>query len=209
MNKLTKFFQADNSEFFALFGQSGDNLLHGAELLGKLLDVPDSKRAGLFKEIVACEHDGDEITSKINRRLDRTFVTPFDREDIYALATRLDDTLDFIEEAADYVSLYQLETIRPAAKNQAELVFLACQQLVPALTKLNGFQDISQYTDEIYNLERQGDRVVRDAIAELFKSEKDAKTLLAWKDMFERLEDALDAAKHVSSALKGITIRNS
>lgn len=184
-------------------------MLQGAELLERLLRAPIKERGSLLSGIVDCERQGDNLTRKINERLNKTFVTPFEREDIYELAARLDDVLDFIEEAAAYLSLYQIRTIREEAKRQSKLITGACRELEAALNKLNGFEDISEHAEAVFKLEHEGDRLVRTAITDLFHSEKDAKPLLAWKDLFERLEDTLDAAKHTASTLKGITIRNS
>jgi predicted phosphate transport protein (TIGR00153 family) len=204
---LGKFFAVDNKEFFVLFEAAGNNVLYGAQLLDKFLR--HAERPKLMKEIVACEHEGDRLTSQLTDRLNKTFVTPFDREDIYELASDLDDILDFIEEAAHYINLYKIERIRPEAVKQSEVLVKSMKEIATALPKLEGFQDITAHTNEVYELERQGDRLVRDAIAKLFGEEDNPKALMAWKDMFERLEDAIDAAKHTTSVLKGITIRNS
>lgn len=207
MISIKKIFAVNNGEFFEMFERDGVNILRGAELLDKLMNDP--KRKTLAKDIIVCEHEGDKITLEITQRLNQTFVTPFDREDIYELATELDDILDFIEESADYISLYQLTKIRPHAKKQTAILVKAVKEISLALPKLQGFKDINDHITEIYRLEHEGDKVVREAIATLFKEDVDHKTLYAWKDVFDRLEDAIDKSEKVAHILKGIVIRNS
>lgn len=207
MHRLIKIFRIDNTRFFEDFDRAGLNTLRGAKLLNKMLENPDRKT--LARDIIVCEHEGDEITKDIATRLNRTFVTPFEREDILDLSTEIDDVLDFIEEIADYLGLYRIKEIKPHAVKQSEILLKATKEISIALPKLHGFNDISGHLTEIYRLEHEGDRVVREAIAKLFKSNADPKMLMAWKDLFERLEDAIDATEKVANTLKGIVIRNS
>ena len=148
------------------------------------------------------------ITHDIIHRLNQTFVTPIDREDIYALASGLDDIVDWIEEVADFFALYRIEAPMSQAQQQAKILNLSCQQVAAAIPRLRGFEDIHHYTVEINRYENEGDRVVREALASLFEAGIDPMLVIRWKDIFERLEDAIDATERVSNILEGITIKN-
>ena len=208
MARITQAFAPRDRAYFELFEEAGRNIQHSAELLYTLLsDFPDE--SGLAKEIRDCEHEGDRITHEILDRLNHTFVTPIDREDILALTSALDDIVDFIEEVADYLGLYKIEAPMDQAIKLAEVLKAASTQIAEAIPLLRGFKDISEYTVEINRLENEGDRIVREAIASLFDGGIDPMVVIRWKDLFERLEDAIDAAEHVAHILQGIVIKNS
>jgi uncharacterized protein len=193
--------------YFELFEDAGNNVMRSGELLEQLLsDYPD--RHQLAAEIRDCEHDGDRITHDILDRLNRTVPTPIDREDVLALTSSLDDIVDFIEEVADYLGLYKIEAPMDQAIKLAEVLNLACRQIGEAVPKLRGFHDISAYTVEINRLENEGDRITREAIASLFNGGIDPMVVIRWKDLFERLEDAIDATEHVAHILEAIVIKN-
>ena len=135
--------------------------------------------------------------------------TPIDREDILALASALDDIVDFIEEVADYLGLYKIEAPMDQAIKLAEVLNLSCRQIGEAIPRLRGFTDISGHTVEINRLENEGDRITREAIASLFDGGIDPMVVIRWKDLFERLEDAIDATEHVAHILEAIVIKNS
>ena len=164
--------------------------------------------AELARDILVCEQEGDRITHDIIQRLNQTFVTPIDREDIYGLASGLDDIVDWIEEVADFFGLYQIEAPMAQAQQQARILNMACQQVAKAIPRLRGFEDIHHYTVEINRYENEGDRVVREALASLFEAGIDPMLVIRWKDIFERLEDAIDATERVANILEGITIKN-
>jgi predicted phosphate transport protein (TIGR00153 family) len=207
MVQLSKLFAPKEREFFALFEEAGANIVLAAGLLERMLDKwPD--HGELARDIVVCEQEGDRITHDIIHRLNQTFVTPIDREDIYALASGLDDIVDWVEEVADFFALYRIEAPMAQAQHQARLLHLACQQVAAAIPRLRGFQDIHHYTVEINRYENEGDRVVREALASLFEAGIDPMMVIRWKDIFERLEDAIDATESVSNILEGITIKN-
>jgi predicted phosphate transport protein (TIGR00153 family) len=172
-----------------------------------LARYPDS--ADLARDIVICEQAGDRITHDIIQRLNQTFVTPIDREDILELGSRLDDVVDLIDEVADYLGLYRIEAPMEQAQRLAHILLQSCRQMAEAMPRLRTFQDIRHYTVEINRLENDGDRVVRDAVASLFQSGIDPMVVIRWKDIFERLEEAIDATEHVANALEGIVIKNS
>jgi uncharacterized protein len=195
-------------EFFDLFEEAGGNIVRATDLLEQMLrDFPD--RSGLARDILICEQEGDRITHDIIRRLNETFVTPIDREDIYALASALDDVVDFAEEVADYLGLYKIEAPMEQGQRMAEVLHQAGRQIAEAVPRLRGFQDISHYTVEINRLENDGDRIVREAMAALFDNGIDPMVVIRWKDIYERLESAIDATEHVANILEGIVIKNS
>jgi uncharacterized protein len=194
--------------YFDLFEDAGNNVMRSAELLERLLvDYPDNRQ--LAAEIRDCEHDGDRITHDILDRLNHTVATPIDREDVLALASALDDIVDFVEEVADYLGLYKIEAPMDQAIKLAEVLNLSCRQIAEAIPRLRGFNDISSHTVEINRLENEGDRITREAIASLFDGGIDPMVVIRWKDLFERLEDAIDASEHVAHILEAIVIKNS
>jgi predicted phosphate transport protein (TIGR00153 family) len=195
-------------EFFDLFEEAGGNIVRAADLLEQmLLDYPD--RSQLARDILICEQEGDRITHDIIRRLNETFVTPIDREDIYALASALDDVVDFAEEVADYLGLYKIEAPMEQAQQLAKVLHQAARQIAEVMPRLRGFQDISHYTVEINRLENDGDRITREAMASLFDDGIDPMVVIRWKDIYERLESAIDATEHVANIVEGIVIKNS
>ena len=208
MPRITQAFAPRDRVYFELFEEAGNNILRSAELLERLLaDYPDHRH--LAQDIRDCEHEGDRITHEILDRLNHTFVTPIDREDILALASALDDIADYIEEVADYLGLYKIEAPMDQAIKLAEVIHKAARQIAEAIPRLRGFNDISEHTVEINRLENEGDRITREAIASLFDVGIDPMVVIRWKDLFERLEDAIDASEHVAHILEGIVIKNS
>jgi uncharacterized protein len=199
-------FPRDRS-FFDLFSEAGQNTLRSARLLDEMMsDWPDD--SGLAREILKTEQEGDRITHDIIRRLNSSFVTPIDREDIYALATRLDDIVDYIEEAADFLGLYKIEAPMSQAYELTAILVGCCEQLALTLENLRSFRDLDPYLIEIHRLENEGDRVSRDAVAALFSNGIDPMVVIRWKDMFAVLEKAIDATETAAHIIEGITIRN-
>src|SRR5213593_119207 len=167
MPRLAQVFVPRDREFFDLFEEAGTNIVRAADLLDQMLRAfPD--RRDLARDILICEQEGDRITHDIIQRLNQTFVTPIDREDIYALASALDDIVDFTEEVADYLGLYKIEAPMEQAQRLAHVLLQAARQIEEAMPRLRGFKDISHYTVEINRLENDGDRITREAIAALF-----------------------------------------
>jgi predicted phosphate transport protein (TIGR00153 family) len=193
--------------FFDLFAEGGQNTLRTAKLLRDLLERwPDD--GGLATDILKAEQEGDRITHDIIRRLNTTFVTPIDREDIYALATQMDDIVDDIEETADFMGLYQIEAAMDQSLAMAEVLVKSCEQLYGLLQNLRGFKDLDNYWIEIHRLENDGDRIYRDAVASLFSNGIDPMVVIRWRDIFLRLERAIDATETTASILEGIVIKN-
>ncbi len=194
--------------FFDLLREEGENALRTAELLQQMLERWPDEREGLAREILKAEQEGDRITHDIIQRLNQTFVTPFDREDIYGLATKMDDIVDYIEEAADFLNLYGIEAPMQQASDMAEVLVLACRQLSMALSELKGFKKLDQYWIEIHRLENDGDRISRDAVASLFTGGIDPMVVIRWKDIFVVLEKAIDSTEAVAHIIESVVIKN-
>ncbi len=207
MARLSQVFVPKDREFFDLFEEAAANCERAAGLLDEMLaEFPE--KAGLAREILLREQDGDRITHDLINRLNQTFVTPIDREDILELASALDDVVDLIEEAADYLILYKVEAPMEQAQQLARILRASCRQVAEAMPRMRGFQDISHYTVEIHRLENDGDRAVREAVASLFDTGVDPMFVIRWKDIFERLEGGIDATEHVADVLESIVIKN-
>ncbi len=195
-------------KFYRLFEQDVANIVQAAEVLAALLSQESGRREAAQTKIQDLEHSGDEITHDIIRSLNRTFVTPFDREDIYALASGLDDILDYIEEISQTLSLYKIDAVPPAAAELADLLLLAVQQLQEALGKLEQQKDIDPHWIEVHRIENVGDQVVRRAIGELFGDATDPIEVMKLKDLYDLLEDCLDTCEDVANVIENIVIRN-
>ncbi len=194
--------------FFDLFIQAGHNTVHAARLLDRMMHSwPDEK--DLAREILLAEQEGDKITHTIVQRLNSTFVTPIDREDIYGLATQIDDIVDYTEEAADFLGLYRIEAPMAQAQALTKVLVASCEQLEMGLEHLPEFKDLDKYWIEIHRLENDGDRISRDAVASLFSNGIDPMIVIRWKDMFAVLEEAIDSTETAAQILEGIVIKNS
>lgn len=205
--RLSQVFAPKDREFFDLFEEAARNIARAADLLDQMLVAwPDRKE--LAREILVCEQEGDRITHDIIHRLNATFVTPIDREDILALASALDDIIDYTEEVADFLGLYRIEAPMEAAQRMANILVQTTRQVAEAMPRMRSFRDINHYTVEINRLENDGDRVLREALAALFEGGTDPLLVIRWKDIYERLEQAIDACEHVANLLEGIVIKN-
>jgi uncharacterized protein len=194
--------------FFDLFTEAGQNTVRAANLLTEMLAKwPDDE--GLARDILKCESEGDRITHDIVQRVNNTFVTPIDQEDIYGLATKLDDIVDHIEEVADFLGLYKIEAPMAQSQAMAEVLVKSCEQLAQLLAHLRGFKDLEPYWIEIHRLENDGDRLYRDAVASLFANGIDPMVVIRWKDIFGVLERAIDATETAAHIVEGIVIKNS
>jgi predicted phosphate transport protein (TIGR00153 family) len=193
--------------FFDLFVEDAANVLGAARLLEAMLRSYDQleRRAG---EIRDAEHRGDEISHDIGRRLEATFVTPFDREEIHGLISGLDDVLDYIEEVADTFVLYRIDAPTKTAIEQAAIVVKQCEQIHEALGHLRGFRGLEPYWIEVHRLENEGDQLARKAIAGLFANEQDAIKLVKWKDVYGLLEHTIDMCEDVANIIERIVVKN-
>ena len=207
MPSLSQFLAPNEREYFELFERAGANIVRAAGLLEELLATyPDHRE--LADTIRDCEHAGDRIVHDTIQRLNHTFVTPLDREDIHELASALDDIVDYTDEVADYLGVYKIEAPMEQAQQLAVVLAQAARQVAEALAHLRGFKDITKYTVEVHRLENEGDRIVRDAVGSLFEGGIDPMVVIRWKDIYERLESAIDATERAAYIIEGIVIKN-
>src|SRR3954469_3396513 len=205
MSRLSALFAPREREFFDLFEEAGNNCQLAAELLERMLaQWPAHRQRG--RDGVICEQEGDPITHDIIQGLNQPFVAPFDREDIIALPSGLDDIVDFIEEVADFLGLYRIEASTEQAERMAAVLHEATRQINGAIPRLRSLQDIHHYTVEVNRLENEGDRMLRVAVAALFTDGIDPMVVIRWKDIYERLEDAIDATETAVNIMEGIII---
>lgn len=197
-----------DTKFFDLFADMARNLGDGARLLKQTLD--DFKdvdaRVQQLKDI---EHRGDEMTHNVLTRLNQTFITPFDREDIYRLASSLDDVLDFVYAAGVRLIMYKITSAPEAASRLAEIIIKQCDQLSQAMVKLDKKNDlVLENCVEINRLENEADQIARAAIALLFEKEKDPISLIKLKELYEVLETATDKAEDAANVLEGVVLKS-
>ena len=208
MARLSQLFMPREREFYDLFEEAAANIVRAAAMLEEMLESWPEK-SELAREILLAEQEGDRITHDIIHKLNQTFVTPIDREDILALASGLDDILDFTEEVADFLGLYRIEAPMDQAIELAKVLHQACRQVHEVVPRLRTQQDVSHYVVEIHRLENDGDRLERLALASLFERAVDPMVVIRWKDIFERLESAVDATETVANTIQGIVLKNS
>jgi uncharacterized protein len=193
--------------FFDMFVEDAANVLDAARHLEEMLrtykDV--EQRA---KEIYAMEHHGDELSHEISKRLNTTFITPFDREDIHGLISGLDDILDLVEEVADTFILYNVTLPTPTSIEQASIITRQCEQIHAALSKLRDFKGLETYWIEIHRLENEGDRITRAAVAGLFDDKTKATDLVKWKDIYRLLESCIDKCEDVADIIEKICVKH-
>lgn len=196
------------TEFFTFFAAGGENALEVARLVDRRFrEHPNS---GVTQEVVkAAETAGDAITRDLITLLNTQYLTPFDREDIYMLATELDDVVDYLEEASDLLGLYGVELPTRHAVEQCAIIVKAVEQLAIALDNLKGMRGVQDAVDEVKRLEDDGDRVLRDALASLFRDDRiDPLIVIRWKDIYEALERALDACETAANVIANILVKN-
>ena len=201
-------FRPTDSTFYDLFTESARNLVSGAELLAELLDN-GADRKDLAARMREAEHAGDETTHAIVRRVNSTFVTPFDREDIYRLAAGLDDVMDFMEEAVESVVLYEVEELPGELAHQVEVLQRAAEVTAEAMPRLRTMADLEEYWIEINRLENDGDKAYRHIVAKLFSGQYDALTVLKLKNVVDNLESAIDAFESVANTVEQIAVKES
>ena len=194
-------------KFYTDFQALADELKSGARLLEAMLepDHPVWNRADEIKEV---EHKCDFLTHAIIQRLNRTFVTPLDREDIHALARSLDDVMDSIDDAASLIRLYRLDRVRFGARELAHIITASTDQVRLALDALEHHKGILGHAVEINRLENEADRVHQQAVSRLFDEERDPLMVMKWKEMLDFLEDATDRCEDVANVLEGVMVKH-
>ena len=196
-------------EFFDLYNRAAENTVAISRQVIELLDSFPDRSDAIATRVKELEHEGDRITHEIVDLVNRTFVTPFDRDDMYRLAGALDDVCDHVEEAAQKIVDYGVRDIRDAAKEQARVIEKSAMKLTEAIARLEGFKDSRRQLIELRELEDEGDAIARHAIAELFTSiGGDALAVIRWKDIHEQLEDAVDACENAADVLEAIVVKN-
>jgi len=197
------------TSFYGMFATSGENLVVGARLLKELLGADLADRKDIAERMRGAEHAGDEATHAIMRELNESFVTPFDREDIYRLASSLDDVMDAMEAAVDLVVLYQIGDLPDEIADQVDVLERAAELTAEAMPRLRSMKDLSEYWIELNRLENQGDQVYRRLLARLFSGEYDTLTVLKLKEVVDQLEEAADAFEHVANTVETIAVKES
>lgn len=197
----------DNA-FYAMFTEAGRNVADAVDVLHGLTD-PNANREAIAKQLRELEHVGDSVTHRIMRQLNTSFVTPFDREDIYRLASALDDVVDAIEAAADFVVLADVGKLPPLMSEQIALLKRAADETAEAMSRLPTLRDLEPYWIEVNRLENEADRVYRKLLSKLFSGDYDALTMVKLREVADGFEDAADALEHVAHAVESIAVKES
>jgi uncharacterized protein len=193
--------------FFHMFAQQAENVHAGAEAMVEMLEHFENAETGASK-VESYEHAGDTITHNIMTRLNQTFITPFDREDIHELASKIDDVIDLVDAAATRLVTYGVKTVRPGVVDLAKTVRDATVQIVAAVRVLEQEDHILDHCIEINRLENQADRQCRDLIGKLFEQERDPVQIIKWKEIIETLEFATDKCEDVANVIEAVTLKN-
>jgi uncharacterized protein len=201
-------FRPVDASFYDLFSEQSEHLVTGARLLAEMLS-DTSDRQDVARRMREAEHDADETTHAIIRRVNTTFVTPFDREDIYSLASGLDDIMDMMDEAVDLVLLYEVKVLPAELSNQVEVIQRCADITSEAMPRLQSMADLEDYWIEINRLENMGDKSYRRTLANLFSGEFKAIEVLKLKDIVTSLEGAIDAFEKVANIVEQIAVKES
>ncbi len=193
-------------DYFRLFSEQAANLDSAAQLLVKFMNEDD--REHVAAAILEHEHVGDKIVHDIVRRLNKSFITPIDREDIYDLVSTADEVLDSIEEAVGLVIIYRVDGITSYARRQAEVIAKATPILRECMDNLEKPKGLDERIIAVNSLENDGDRIEREAIASLFEGNTDCTDIIKWKDIYETLESAIDECEHVANVIESIVLKH-
>jgi predicted phosphate transport protein (TIGR00153 family) len=200
-----------DTAFYDYFSRAAKNLVRGTELLADIV-LPDSDVQGISERLTEVEHDSDQITHELYKKINTTFVTPFDREDIYRLGSGLDDVMDHIEAVGSMVYLYGLTKMPALPREVHEMIDVLDRQAkltAAAMPRLRGMKNLAEYWVECNRLENEGDRTYRMLLVRLFSGEYDALTVLKMKEVVEELERACDAFEHVANTVETIAVKES
>lgn len=194
-------------KFYDDFKLMADQLRHGARLLEAMfaVDPPLADKAHEIKEV---EHQCDFLTHEIIQRLNKTFVTPIDREDIHELAKTLDDVMDAIDNAASLIPLYRIDFIRPGARELTQVIIKQTDEIRAAVAALDQKKGVLPHAIEINRLENEADKIHKQAIGQLFDEEKDPIALIKWKEIYNVLEEATDACEDVANLLENVVVKH-
>ena len=197
-----------DSAFYDMFTEAGRNVADTVDVLSGLID-PNANREAIAKNLREREHAGDAVTHRIMRQLNTSFVTPFDREDIYRLASALDDVVDAVEAAADFVVLADVGKLPPLMLEQIMLLQRSANETAEAMSRLKTLRDLEPYWIEVNRLENEADRVYRKLLSKLFSGDYDALTMVKLREVADGLEEAADALEHVAHAVETIAVKES
>lgn len=200
-------FMPHDGDFFVLFQKQAENIVLGAQAFVRMLEhysaVPEQ-----VQSIKAIEHAGDEITHQLFRKLNQTFITPFDREDIHELGSTMDDVIDLIDAAASRFVLYRVAHIRPGTVELCKVLAAATVETSAAVHAMQSPDKALQHVIEINRLENESDRICRTLIAQLFEEEKKPVEIIKWKEIFEVIETAVDKCEDVSNVIESVILKN-
>ena len=197
-----------DTAFYQMFAEAGRNVSESAQVLAGLID-PNANRESIAKELREREHAGDSVTHRIMRQLNTSFVTPFDREDIYRLAAGLDDVVDAIEAAAAFIVLADVGKLPALMIDQINLLVRSAAETADAMSRLKTLRDLEPYWIEVNRLENEADRVYRKLLSRLFSGDYDALTMVKLREVADGFEDAADALEHVAHAVETIAVKES
>ena len=212
INNFFQFLVPKDKKFFPLFEEASSNLIEIATNLHEAVNLPLKEREVLFQKIDALEQKGEDITRQTNLELSRNFITPFDREDIHALITSIDNVADYLHGAASRMRLYQVDKITKSIRKLTEINLEACQNIDVAVRELRDLKKMKNITDAIVRinkLENKSDNVYDKAVLDLFENETDAKNIIKYKEVLSVLENAADKCKSVASVLESISVKHS
>jgi len=195
------------AKFFEMFESISGNLTQGAQLLADILKDMENVEVRV-RQLREIEHASDDLTHTVLTRLNQTFITPFDREDIHALATSLDDVLDLVHTAGERILMFKIVAAPPHAHELAQIIVHQCKQLAGAVTRLEKHEPVLEHCLEINRLENEADRVARESIGRLFAREKDPISLLKVKELYEVLETATNKTKKAANVLETVALKS-
>jgi len=201
-------FRPVDTSFYDLFTESAHHLVSGAELLAEML-ADGADHEDVARRMREAEHNADETTHALIRKVNSTFVTPFDREDIYALGSGLDDVMDMMDEVVDLILLYEVKVMPPEVSTQVEVLQRCAELTAAAMPNLQSMQSLEEYWIEVNRLENTGDRNHRRTLAKLFSGEFKTIEVLKLKDIVESLEEAIDAFEKVANIVEQIAVKES
>jgi len=212
INNFFQFLVPKDKKFFPLFEEATQHLVHMAETLHEAVNAPKKEREEYYKRIEELEGIIEELTHKTNLELSRNFITPFDREDIHALISSIDEVADYMYGAANRMRLYQVEKITKSIRKMTEITLEACQLIQVAVAELKDMKNLKGIADackRINKLENKSDNVFDKAVADIFENETDAKNIIKYKEVLSALESAADKCKAVANVLESISVKHS
>ena len=199
-----------DTTFYDQFAASARNIVSAAEVLAQMVESTSAtERTELNQRMRDIEHANDEVTHEVMRRLNSTFVTPFDREDIYRLTAELDDVVDYMEAAADLILLYEIDQVPQTTRDVVQVLCKAAHATADAMPRLQGMKNLEEYWIEVNRLENEADQLYRRTVAKLFNGDYDALTAIKLKDVADQVEAAADALEDVADTVETIALKES